>query len=453
MKSTAIAIACLVAISTAQAKETKTEEAYKNAVMSAPKDWTGPTFKLSHEYPNEKPAPCSKNECTWLDIDLPFKTDFTDVGIPNWNNDEAYNNYISAILDYIKKGQTADLNNDEGFKAQVDGKTEWFHIPWMSTDQHTGREFVHGLTNERTAVISDFYGNKFLGLHALPNSNKGDQAGFETWAVGMYNSHGGYTIGQSWNKDGTPNIETVNGITSTKGMPFMEGTVVVKFLFTTATPNEVPYLEGGPVWQANRHVESDNKFMCERQVQDVHLVQVDVAVVDERSPSRWVYGTYAYIKGEGETVWDNLQPVGLQWGMDPWTFPAVPKAESIAARQSVLNQDIQEFEHYGCNGRLAGPVDNKLSSCLSCHGGAFANTAGYTFTKGAYGPRIFGFEGLCTQYSQENVEYFQTTQFPQAYSGGNYPDAMNLDTSLQMQIALQEWALFSKNNEPAACKD
>lgn len=452
MKRTLFALACIFAANTALADNAKTE-AYRDAAIPAPKDWQGPRFSLSHNYPKQQPAPCTAAECPWLAIDLNMQTDFSAAGVPSWEKNSVYNQYIMSILNYVKQGQTLDLNNAEGLKTQVDGKDKWFHIPWMAFDQHTGREFVHGLTNERTAVISDFYGEERQGLHGLPNAKSGAQAGFETWAVGMYNNYGGYTIGQSWSKKGTPNIETINGVTSTKGMPFMQGTVVVKFLFTTATPTDVPYLTGSPTWQADRHIETNNKFSCERKVQEVRLVQVDVAVVDERSPSRWVYGTFAYINGPGKTVWDNLQPVGLQWGMDPWTFPAVPKAESIAPRQSVLNESISAFEHFGCNGRLAGPVDNKLSSCMSCHGGAFANTAGNTFATGAYGPPIFGFPGICEQYSQDNVEYFQTIQFPQGYTGGNYPDAMNLDTSLQMQIALQEWSLFkAKGKAAAACE-
>lgn len=452
MKKILFVLACSIAANSTLAENAKTE-AYRNAAIAAPATWQGPTFELSHNYPTQKPTECNTTECPWLGIDLPMKPDFSAAGVPSWEKDSVYNQYIMSILDYVKKGQTLDLNNTDGFKTQVNGKDQWFHIPWMAFDQHTGREFVHGLTNERTAVISDFYGENRQGLHALPNSKTGGQPGFETWAVGMYNDIGGYTIGQSWSKKGTPNIETINGITSTKGMPFMQGTVVVKFLFTTATPTDVPYLSNSPVWQADRHLENNGTFLCERKVQEVRLVQVDVAVVDKRSPSRWVYGTFAFINGTGKTVWDNLQPVGLQWGMDPWTFPAVPKAESITARQSVLNESISAFEHFGCNGRLAGPVDNKLSSCMSCHGGAFANTAGNTFAAGAYGPPIFGFPGLCEQYSQDNVDYFQTIQFPQGYSGGNYPDAMNLDTSLQMQIALQEWSLFkTKGKAAAACE-
>ncbi|MGF1749223.1 hypothetical protein [Vibrio cionasavignyae] len=419
--------------------------AWDNAVNTPPADWTGPVFELSDQYPTQLPAKCTKQSCPWLFIDLPMKANLNATSSPDWSQDPVYNEYITSILDYIRQGQSADLNNKQGLQVNLDGETRWFHIPWMAYAQKTGREFVHGLTNERTAHLSDFYGNV--------NNETNDKRGFETWAVGMYNDIGAYTVGQSFNNQGKPVLETVNGITSTKGMPFKEGTVVVKFLFSTVTPNDVPYLNNSPKWQANRHVESEGEFLqCQRKVRDVYLVQVDVAVVDTRSPSRWVYGTFAYIDDGGKTVWDNLKPVGLQWGMDPWTFPAVPKSESIPAQQSVLNTEIKPYEHFGCQSRLAGPVDNKQSSCLSCHAGAYANPDDANPTMGVTIPPIFGFDGLCEQYSQENVNYFQTTQFPQAYSGGNYVNLLNLDTSLQMQIAVQEHAKFAAD-APLECEE
>ena len=147
MKRALFAIACSIAASGALAQSAKTE-AYRNAAVPAPASWQGPTFKLSHDYPQTKPQACSVTECPWLGIPLPTKTNFTDAGIPVWKDGGVYDNYINAILDYVKKGQTTDLNNQEGLKVQVNGKTEWFHIPWMAFDKHTGREFVHGLTNE-----------------------------------------------------------------------------------------------------------------------------------------------------------------------------------------------------------------------------------------------------------------------------------------------------------------
>jgi hypothetical protein len=448
-----ITSAFILSLLSTQAIATNTpKEAYRNALEKAPQSWQGPKFELSHNYPKKQPAVCNTTDCPWLAIDLPMKVDFSDAGVPSWRKDGVYNQYIMSILDYVKQDQSLTLSNESGFNADPQGDTQWFHVPWMAFNKTSGREYVHGLTNERTAVISDFHGEERIGLHALPGGKSAEEAGFETWAVGMYNQIGGYTIGQGWNDKGEPVIETVKGITSTKGMPFIEGTVVVKFLFTTATPTDVHYLANSPVWQADRHVEKGNNFTCAREVQEVRLVQVDVAVVDSRSPTNWVYGTFAYIDGKGETPWDNLQPVGLQWGMDSWTFPAVPKSASLKPRQSVLNKSITAIEHYGCNGRLAGPVDNKKSSCLSCHGGAFTNEAGYTFDQGTYSPPIFGFDGLCEEYSQDNVEYFQTIKYPQDYTGGNYANLMNMDTSLQMQIALQQWALFKNDGKAPSCE-
>ena len=80
------------------------------------------------------------------------------------------------------------------------------------------------------------------------------------------------------------------------GLPFPEGTVVAKLLFTTAPVECAPFLHGAPEWQVNRHQvdAATNRYLCERDVQTVRLIQMDVAVVDPRSPTRWVYGTFAY---------------------------------------------------------------------------------------------------------------------------------------------------------------
>ena len=166
------------------------------------------------------------------------------------------------------------------------------------------------------------------------------------------------------------------------------------------------------------------------------VVQVDVAVTDSRSPTGWVYGTFAYDGNRsGNTFWDHLLPLGVQWGSDPWTFPAVPESESQPTQQSVLNPNVNIFEHLGCVDRLAGPVDNSQSSCMSCHGSAFAAPGGATSIMGTNVPPSFGFAGMCTQYSLANASYFQNLVAPQSFSGGNYPDALPLDTSLQLEVA------------------
>jgi hypothetical protein len=367
--------------------------------------------------------------------------------------------YMRQLLDYIRAGQNEQLDNAAGWNVKVNGTTRWFHIPWMAYDPKAGREFVHGLTNERTAHISDFLGKDMRvleGQNVLQLANKrATPKGFETWAVGVYNEWGGYAIGRSWRPDGTPQIDSrPNGGPQPAGLPFPEGTLVTKLLFTTATPQDVPYLEGSPVWQAYRHVEKDNNFLCERQVQEVRLIQVDVAVVDKQSPTRWVYGTFAYNgKLKGKTVWERLEPVGVQWGNDPWSSPAVAKADSLPIVQSVLNTKIGTYQHFGCNNRLAGPVDNKLSSCMACHANAYTPRAGVAADplNPNTVPPIFGFPGQCTTSAPDNAQYFTNNQFPMSYSGGQYPNLMNMDTSLQLWVAFLQYGQFNQAGQPQAC--
>ncbi|HVR06639.1 MAG TPA: hypothetical protein VMW75_01210 [Thermoanaerobaculia bacterium] len=445
--------------------------AFRNAVVPPPPGWTGPVFHLSHNYPQQEPGPCPKQVCKWLDVDVDFSTDLNGPA-PVWN--AAWAKYLSDVLDYVKEGQDAELRNEIGWRVKVGRETRWFHVPWMAYDPTQGREFVHGMTNERTARLEDFHGGaegfaahllqlapkdvEQLGAegrsHLVRGNLEGGKYGFETWAFGMYNQWGGWSVGQAWPPDGRPASVAKGGQTFTAGMPFPEGTVVAKLLFTTATPEEVPYLKGSPAWTVDRHEQTpEGAYECKHAPRPVHLVQMDVAVVDPRSPTRWVYGTFAYYAdyGSGGTAWDHLAPVGLQWGMDEWTYPAVPKGVSIAAHQSVLRDPDDKRQHFGCEHRLAGPVDNKLSSCLSCHGGGYAQPTGQIASYGSNLPSIFGFTGLCTNYSQLNVNYFQTTQFPMAYSGGNYPYAMSLDTSLQLQVAAMQYGDYYVNGKPNAC--
>ena len=434
--------------------------AFRNAVNDPPSGWTGPVFKLSHAYPANAPGACPKDVCTWLALgdEHIFDVDFN-APAPDWKAGP-WREYIQRVLTYVKEGQDLQLANDPGFKVDVGGKARWFHVPWMAYDATAGREFVHGTTNERTAHLSDLLGNggSRFGVHRLPNLSPDCQKqyphGFESWSVGVYNEWGGWVLGQAWPQAGQPKLATYMGGTMPAGLPFPEGTVVAKFLTTSAPVSCVPFLKGAPEWQIHRHKMSptSQKYGCEREVQISRLVQVDVAVVDLRSPTRWVYGTFAYNGNiNADNVWDKLAPVGLQWGSDPWTFPAVPKSESVAARQSVLNPGIGIFQHFGCEKRLAGPVDNPMSSCLSCHGSAYAPGGGVPVVMGVNSPSSFGFDGTCTQYSLQNVAYFQNQTPPQGYPGGDFPAAMSLDTSLQMWVAFSQYGQFNTSGKPQSC--
>jgi len=426
--------------------------AYQSAVVPAPPGWKGPVFKLAHDYPSQDPGACPKSECTWLGLHVDFTLPLNGPA-PTWG--APWSEYIARVLDYVKKGQDEALRNEIGWKTTVGSENRWFHVPWMAYDPTRGREYVHGMTNERTATLSDFGEDvemdRGVSKLLLADGSESNQF-FETWAFGIYNRWGAYAIGRSIDRNGVPQTGNYGGVTVPAGLPFPEGTVVAKLLFTTATPKDVSYLKDSPAWQTDRHVQKGDLFLCERKVQDVRLIQLDVAVVDSRSPTRWVFGTFAWNGNkQGKTAWDKLEPVGLQWGSDPWTFPAVGQSGSIAAHESVLNKAIGTPQHFGCNDRLAGPVDNKLSSCLSCHGGGYSPPVGLAATPTTT-PPIFGYAGQCEVNSVDNAQYFSNIQFPMAYTGGQYPGLLSMDTSLQMQVAFMQYGQYKQFGEPGGCK-
>lgn len=426
--------------------------AFRDAVDSPPPGWTGPVFTLSRDYPKEKPI-CNS---PWLRR----KVDFNDPA-PTWpgaNNE--WSGYVQDIIDYVKEGQDPDLRDEIGWQSEVGGGTRWFHVPWMAFDGERGREFVHGLTNELSTAESAFNGpGRGSGLHHMPGAapQNGNGPLFETWSVGFYNPCGAATLGQGWPASGEPATYTDdNGRLLSRGMPFPEGTVVVKILNTTADETAVPYLKGSTSWQANTHKQTGSTYStCEREVRRVHLVQIDLAVVDARSPTRWVYSTLAYDGTlPGKTVWDRMKPLGVQWGNDHESFPAVPQSQSKPLRETLLSP-IGIPEHYGCNRRLAGVVDQANSSCVSCHMGAYAPAPGVLAVQGTNVPAIFGFPGLCTEFNQANANYFSDYAYPAPFPGstGTIAAAIPLDSSLQVQVAFAQYAVFKNPQAPRTCPD
>lgn len=436
-KSAILAATALIAAASASATAAETTKtdfaalAFRDAVTKPPAGWTGPVFTLRHDYPAEQPT-CP---APWLER----KVSFDDPS----STAEEWKAYLQDVIDYAWEGQHPDLPDETGWKTEVDGKARWYHVPWMAYDGQRGREFAHGLTNELSTAKSIFLGDgRGSGKHGLGLDPKDDDPLFETWSVGMYNPCGAWSIGQAVPSSGVPATYTKDDRNFAKGMPFPAGSVVIKLLNTTATAEDVPYLKGSTNWTADGHTQiSPTEYAtCERTPRKVHLVQMDLAVVDPRSPTRWVYATLAYDGTQkGKTVRSRMMPVGIQWGNDPKTFPAVPEAESEPARESILPA-MNIPQHYGCNMRLAGVVDQRNSSCTSCHMGAYSAPVGEMSVQGQNIPAIFHFNDMCTAYNADNKHYFSNYQYPAPYPSGQFPKAIPLDSSLQLAVAFQEYA-------------
>jgi hypothetical protein len=301
-----------------------------------PPGYVGPMFNPSYSFPSTLP----NEPRPWEAID--FKT-----------NPQAY---MDAVLAYVLEGQ-------DGSRWDVGANPvrTWYHMPWMGPGGR-GREFISGLTSERRSRIGE------LG----PGQVKCRQ----NWAVGFYNPVGGYALGKLFAplKAGT-SMEPDLG-----ALPFPSGTVVAKALYTQADGTDAPLLAGAPTIQANivRDDRPDD-LACPaetgasgkpspRAPAALHLLQLDVAVRDPRATlTGWVFGTFIYDgRLPGADPWKKIRPVGLMWGNDPGLSDA-DAASGVKPRESVVFSDFGLGRAFGRSGRMNGPVDNSVSSCMSCH--------------------------------------------------------------------------------------
>jgi hypothetical protein len=276
---------------------------------------------LSQDYPGTPPP---AEVYPWKSID--FKTDPMA--------------YMLAVRQYVYEGNLS-TNPNAPWRIQNNPVRKWYHAPWLDSGRN-GREFVHGLTRELASVPGQLWKN--------PPQNQTIQ----NWAVGFYNAPGGYILGNVWCNPQNPTTSTVT---------FPEGTVSAKLLFSGAPIAQVPIFQGSVQWKANINTQPGNS-QSPRQPQTVRLLQIDLAVRDDRNTETgWVFGTLIYDRTAPGSPWEKMQPVGLMWGNDPGVTPT-----SGQITQTWLNPAVKSImRHYGWAERLNGPVDNPLSSCLSCH--------------------------------------------------------------------------------------
>jgi hypothetical protein len=241
------------------------------------------------------------------------------------------------------------------------------------------------------------------------------------WAVGFFNPTAAYTIGQVWHDPTHPESSAAK---------FADGAVAFKLLFTTATDMQVPFLANSMKWQANVDVIDPMAPSNARSVHDVLLLQVDVAVRDDRADSTtgWVFGTFMYQNdAPGATPLDRLVPVGLMWGNDP-TLKKPQYDMGTRPAETWLNtagMPATKSPHFGWLDRLNGPVDNPRSSCLSCHARAVvpyipANTA----PQGNESP------------DSPTKKFFTNTKAGEVYEGAPAGTA-SLDYSLQLAVGVR----------------
>jgi hypothetical protein len=377
------------------------------STVPLPSPWSGNVFQLSQNYPQTPPAGDAQ---PWLAFD------------PTTQSSQ----YIQAALGYFYAGNIQP-NVEDSFNPALNHSRGWYNAPWQDYG-FNGREPVHGLTRERVSQPGEL--------------DRCQTSAWNNYAVGFYNAAGATTIGQIWASHGNPNP-------AAGSMP--EGTVAAKLLFTTADPGEVPYLAGAPTW--NAYVYGDPHYnpppgthppTPARAVLQVRLLQIDIAVKDHRAPTGWVFGTFVYGGGpQGGsapcpgahpqpwpigTNWTGVAPVGLMWGNDPGYQPG----PGTQLRETWLNPAVH-MPHVGWQGRLNGPVDNPISSCLSCH-----STAQLPNAPGGMIPNPAG-----------NAAWFRNIPSGTPFATNPPPNAVALDYSLQNWVGLNNFYNAHKAANPA----
>jgi len=383
--------------------------------------YDGTLFKLSQNYPTKIPDSSQ----------LPafFNTDYKN----DWRN------YMLQVRNYCFEG-----NIEVDWRVENNTVRNWYHMPWQDYGPK-GREAIHGLTKE--APLS---AGQLAATQTYPDA--------VAYAIGFYNEFGGYTIGQVWEDHSKPNPSAVSGA----GFPI--GTVVCKTLFVDMPPAliaaQVPFLVNPIEWQAY----TANSFSSdERSVKEVTLIQMDIMIRDDRASSGWIFGTFQYNGALANTSpWDNLVPVGLMWGNDPDfaennqnvpvtddknNFPSIQPVTqtpiNAGLTETIINPDSNELPptHLGWEGRLNGPVDNPLSSCMSCH-----MTASYKneplsplFIKPEDRP-----QSGTPEWGDWWMQWFQNVGWKNGKLDKFLDAEYSLDFSLQLSAALQNFDLSEK---------
>lgn len=350
--------------------------------------------------------------------------------------------YLRTILAYCLEG-----NVEVDFRGQENPVRKWYHAPWLHDDGEpngAGREYWHGLTRERRS--------RPLELHERQTEFA------QNWAVGMVSDRGGNVLNRVW--------RTSSGLPDPTQATFPDNTVSFKLLFTDAPDSQVPYLAQSMTWRAN--VYRDTQYELPRVDRDMRLLQIDVAVKEPRvaDDAGWIFGTFVYDGAAPfESVWDRMAFVGLSWSDDVAITSELNRDGAFENGQlssTIVNRSLLDgshirpgqarMRHLGLGGRLNGPVDSPVSSCISCHGRAATALHGATGQAPSGKPREFVVTGarLPSEFPISQFARFFSPVRPnsQLVSDGG-EQFVSTDYSLQVSAGIRNFYQNLRANGPA----
>lgn len=322
-----------------------------NGQLPPKSQYTGPFFQLSHAYPasvDSTPAA------------FPWQTAIGNGTIDTGNAAA----YVAALKGFVAADMRVLLDDYAHWDAARRG---WFNEPWLGDSL---REAIHGT----------YVGNDYLPADQFPHT--GLTKPFSTYVLTYYDARAANTLFKVWGRTGrTPSL-------ATPSTQFAEGAVVVKLAFSTANGDVWPVMRGARTWPVYITTNATTGGTRTPQVDSVSLFQIDIVVKDSRSAPRtgWVFSTLVFDNRRPGEVWDQMVPLGAQWGDDPGINSAIRPAPPL--QESWINPAAPPYSTttLGWGGRLSGPNDGAvsdvaiargagydtlhnvaISSCLSCH--------------------------------------------------------------------------------------
>ena len=329
-----------------------------NGHLPARSDYAGPLFQLSHDYPSALPAPA-----------MPWRAAIGNAALTVANAPA----YTRALKDHVSRDMVALLAGDGGWDP---GRRGWFNDPWLGPQ----REAIHGMLVGHERVDE--------GLFAKSGLSKP----FTTYVVTYYNRTAAQTIGAIWRDPHQPQLG--RGATQ-----YAEGSITVKLAFTTAGSQEWPAMRGALSWPMMMTANATTGQFDRPTLARAYLMQVDIVVKDTQSAPQtgWVFTTLVYDRSTrpgSSGVWDQMVPLGAQWGNDPRVDSAANPGAPLFETWVNPKAPLYGTETLGWGGRLSGPNDHGVndlsvvvngrrslvrraanSSCLSCHGTSQWNAA------------------------------------------------------------------------------
>ena len=317
-------------------------------------EYNGPLFKLNHQYPSHSDAPA-----------MPWRTTINNGVITTQNA----GSYAQALKEAVGKDMRVLLEDYPHWNAQERG---WYNEPWLGTQ----RESIHGM---------------YVGTSSLDTSlfqASGLTKPITTYVLTYYDKTAAQTLEKIWGKTALKPAITA---ASTQ---FSEGSLIVKAAFITADPSVWPVMNGSQIWPLYITTNATTGQLPKPQVVNAYLMQFDVIVKDSVSAPKtgWVFSTLVYdqnIKPGANGVWDQMVPLGAQWGNDPqanstkeptapllenWNNPAAPAyggatfgwGERLSGPNDCAMNDIS----ITVDGKQQYIKNAKDSSCMSCHSSA-----------------------------------------------------------------------------------